>query len=73
MSQPELNKGLSDIEAKLQDVISLCERLRLENASLLDQQTSLVEERARLIEKNEQARTKVEQMIMRLKSLEASQ
>jgi len=73
MSQPELNQGLSDIEAKLQDVISLCERLRLENASLLDQQKNLVEERARLIEKNEQARTKVEQMIMRLKSLEASQ
>ena len=73
MSQPELNQGLSDIEAKLKDVISLCERLRLENASLLDQQNSLVEERARLIEKNEQARSKVEQMIMRLKSLEASQ
>ena len=73
MSQPELNQGLSDIEAKLQDVIGLCERLRLENASLLDQQKNLVEERARLIEKNEQARTKVEQMIMRLKSLEASQ
>ena len=73
MSHPELNQGLSDIEAKLQEVISLCERLRLENASLLDQQTNLVEERARLIEKNEQARTKVEQMIMRLKSLEASQ
>jgi len=73
MSQPELNQGLSDIEAKLQEVINLCERLRLENASLQDQQTSLVEERARLIEKNEQARTKVEQMISRLKSLEASQ
>ncbi len=73
MSQPELNQGLSDIEAKLQDVISLCERLRLENASLQDQQNSLIEERARLIEKNEQARSKVEQMIMRLKSLEASQ
>ncbi len=73
MPQTELNKGLSDIEAKLQDVISLCDRLRLENASLLDQQNNLVEERARLIEKNEQARAKVEQMIMRLKSLEASQ
>ncbi|MEE9334219.1 MAG: TIGR02449 family protein [Granulosicoccaceae bacterium] len=73
MSQPELNQCLSDIEAKLKDVISLCERLRLENTSLLDQQNSLVEERARLIEKNEQARSKVEQMIMRLKSLEASQ
>ncbi len=73
MSQPEFNQGLSEIEAKLQDVISLCERLRLENASLLDQQTNLVEERARLIEKNEQARAKVEQMIVRLKSLEASQ
>ncbi len=73
MSQPELDHGLGEIEAKLKNVISLCERLRLENASLLEQQNNLVEERARLIEKNEQARSKVEQMILRLKSLEASQ
>ncbi len=73
MSQPELNRDLIEIEAKLKDVVALCQRLKLENASLLEQQTNLVEERARLIEKNEQARAKVEQMIVRLKSLEANQ
>ena len=34
---------------------------------------ALVEERSRLVEKNETARSKVEQMIVRLKSLEAGQ
>ncbi len=58
---------------RMQDVISRCTKLHLENQTLKDQQGSLVEERARLIEKNELARTKVEQMIQRLKSLEAGQ
>ena len=38
-----------------------------------EQHSSLIEERARLVEKNETARTKVEQMIIRLKSMEAGQ
>lgn len=57
----------------MHDLAGLCSQLHLENQSLKNQQGSLVEERARLIEKNELARSKVEQMIQRLKSLEASQ
>ena len=68
-----MHKEFDALESRLQEVASLCSQLRLENQSLKQQQASLVEERARLIEKNETARSKVEQMIVRLKSLEAGQ
>jgi len=61
------------LETRLSEVIALCQKLKIENRSLQDQQHALVEERARLIEKNETARSKVEQMIVRLKSLETGQ
>ena len=73
MSRLSLNDEFTQLESQLQEVVALCARLRLENKSLQEQQTNLVEERARLIEKNEQARAKVEQMITRLKSMEANQ
>jgi cell division protein ZapB len=68
-----MHKEFDVLESRLLDVAALCSKLRLENQSLKQQQDSLIEERARLIEKNETARSKVEQMIIRLKSLEASQ
>jgi cell division protein ZapB len=45
-------------------------RLSEENRSLRQQQEQLVGERSALLAKNEQARTRVEAMIARLKSLE---
>ena len=68
-----MHEEFDALESRLQDVAELCSKLRLENQSLKQQQDSLIEERAKLIEKNETARSKVEQMIIRLKSLEASQ
>ena len=47
-----------------------CQRLADENRSLRQQQEQLVGERAQLLNKNEQARSRVEAMIARLKSLE---
>lgn len=73
MSSPSLTSEFTLLESQLQQLISLCSQLRVENRSLLDQQSSLLEERARLIQKNELARAKVEQMIVRLKSMEAGQ
>lgn len=61
------------LETRLQEIVTLCIELRLENQALKAQHTALIEERARLIEKNETARSKVEQMIIRLKSMETSQ
>lgn len=73
MSRSTVDKEFALMQSRVQDVISLCNRLRQENRALLEQQNELVEERSRLIEKNEMARAKVEQMISRLKSMEASQ
>ena len=72
MSRSDINEEVQHLETQLNELASLCQRLNLENRSLKEQQVSLVEERARLVEKNELARTKVEQMIVRLKSLEAT-
>ena len=62
---------LHEVEARLDELISLCDRLEKENSTLRSQETDWQQERARLIEKNELARNRVEAMITRLKSLEA--
>lgn len=75
MSEPpvDVQAGLAALEDRVERLIELCVRLDQENRSLRDQRRTLVEERARLIEKNDTARSKVEQMIVRLRSLEAGQ
>jgi len=73
MSQSTVNKEVTLIQSRVEDVVNLCTRLRQENKALLEQQNELVEERSKLIEKNEMARAKVEQMITRLKAMETSQ
>ena len=70
MSRPSLDEELVRLETRVRELADLCARLRLENRSLREQQNALVEERSRLIERNETARGKVEQMIVRLKSME---
>lgn len=67
-----MHEEFDALESRVQKIVALCTQLRLENQTLKEQQHALVEERARLIEKNETARSKVEQMIIRLKSMEAS-
>jgi uncharacterized protein (TIGR02449 family) len=51
-------------------LIELCKRLEEENALLRTKVETFNAERTELIEKNETARTKVEGMIERLKSIE---
>ena len=64
-------QALKDVEAKLDELISLCNRLEKENATLKAKEESWRQERTRLLEKNEIARTRVEAMINRLKNLES--
>lgn len=64
---------LASLEAQLQELLAICERLKNENHDLRNQQDSLASERAALIEKNELARNRVEAMISRLKAMENSQ
>lgn len=51
-------------------LLDLCRTLQEENRSLRHSQEQLSIERAQLIARNEQARARVEAMILRLKSLE---
>lgn len=62
-------KLLLDLEGKLDELIGLCTSLEKENAKLKAREETWQQERTRLVEKNEIARSRVEAMIMRLKSL----
>ena len=61
---------IKNLEDRVDDLISTVERLRSENKTLRESQTNLVAERDKLILKTEQARTRVDTMIQRLKAME---
>lgn len=73
MSRRSLDEEFVAIEKRIEALADRCARLTVENRSLREQQDAMIEERSRLIEKNETARGKVEQMIVRLKALESGQ
>lgn len=58
------------LELKIDELIKLCAVLKEENDLLKSRESSWGLERSKLVEKNELARTKIEAMIVRLKSLE---
>ncbi len=64
---------LRKLEQRVEDLIRACSYLKDENKSLRARQDNLVTERAALIEKTELARSRVEAMITRLKSMESTQ
>jgi cell division protein ZapB len=61
---------LREISGQLDRLLEICNRLTEENRSLRASQEQLSNERANLLAKNEQARSRVEAMIARLRSLE---
>jgi cell division protein ZapB len=61
---------ISKLERRIDELIALVEQLSNENHLMRERQNLLVEERARLIEKAELARSRVESMLVRLKSME---
>ena len=61
---------ISVLERHVDELIRTCDRLREENASLRASQDHLVAERAELIEKTELARSRLEAMVARLKTME---
>ena len=70
-AQDELKaKGKAAIPFLLNELVDRCDLLTRENHALKQLQSSWTTERAKLIEKNELAKSKVESMISRLKSLE---
>ena len=69
-SLEQSNQDLERLENKLGELIEQIRKLREENSSLQARQESLVAERAALVSKNDEARTKVEAMIDRLRTME---
>ncbi len=61
---------LEELEQRVDELIELTALLGRENRALKAQQITWSTERAKLIEKNELAKSRVEAMISRLKSLE---
>jgi cell division protein ZapB len=68
-TNPALNE-LHEVSGRIDRLLELCRRLAEENRSLRQSQDQLASERSNLLAKNEQARTRVEAMIARLRSLE---
>ncbi|MDX1336273.1 MAG: TIGR02449 family protein [Gammaproteobacteria bacterium] len=61
---------LKKLEFRINELIHTCERLKEENRLLRERQGDLNDERMNLIKQNEVARTKVENIIARLRALE---
>ena len=64
------NQQLKILESRIDELIKLCATLDQEIKSLKASERLLREERAKLLRKTEDARYKVESMIIRLKGLE---
>lgn len=58
------------LESQINDLLDLCKRLGEENNNLRAQLQHISSERATLLEQKEQARSQVEAMITRLRSME---
>ena len=61
---------IKDLEAKIDELIQLCDELEKKHARMEADREGLLKEKTRLLEKNELAKSKVEAMIMRLRNLE---
>ncbi|MDH5388064.1 MAG: TIGR02449 family protein [Gammaproteobacteria bacterium] len=61
---------INHLEEQTNELLGLCQRLSEENADLRKQLHNMAGERSGLIELKERARTQVEGMITRLRSME---
>ena len=64
------DNALKDLENKVEELIALCQELNKENRALKAEVAGWREERKDLLDKNELARSKVEAMIDRLRTME---
>ncbi len=67
-----ITKSLDDLDVRLDQLIRLCNQLSYENQRLRNTQRELIAERDELLNKNNVARSKIENMLHRLKQLEAA-
>jgi len=69
-TEKDTSTELKDLEEKLDTLIEKYSSVKNENSTLKTKQDELVREKAKLLEKTTIARTRVEAMITRLKSME---
>ena len=65
-----MRDNLENLEDKVDELVALCSALDKENKNLRGRENDWLSERRQLLIKNETARSKVEAMISRLKSME---
>ncbi|MCF7970783.1 MAG: TIGR02449 family protein [Methylococcaceae bacterium] len=70
MSTKNQSFDIAALEDKLDELIQRYNSIKQENTSLKVKQDELVKEKAKLVEKTNLARTRVEAMISRLKTME---
>jgi len=70
MAETSTLAELNEVSGSIDRLLELCQRLAEENRSLRQSQEQLSAERSNLLAKNEQARSRVEAMIARLRALE---
>lgn len=70
MSTNNQSFDIKELEDKLDELIKRYSSVQLENTTLKVKQDELVKEKAKLVEKTNLARTRVEAMISRLKTME---
>ena len=68
--EPMETPDMKALEQLIDELVARCKRLTDENKAIRHQHSHLVAERAALVEKTEHARSRVEAMIARLKSME---
>ena len=69
-SNKESDLEIKDLEIKIDELIQLCDQLERKQAVMEADRETWLSERTSLLEKNEMAKSKVEAMIRRLKTLE---
>ena len=67
-----LAEDLSALETKVGELIELCEALANENRALRERNRTWATEKSALVERNELARSKIDALIGRLKSMDAA-
>lgn len=66
----DTNNNLDDLEKQVEDLLNLCDKLTQSNGTLRSTVDGLKTERSSLIKQKDKARTHIESMITRLKSME---
>lgn len=67
-----LTQDLKALEARVDELVELCESLANENRALRERNRAWAIEKSNLVERNELARSKIDALIDRLKSMDVT-